>query len=209
MRVIAWNRSGVPDGLPCAGGRARRAAAHRRRGLAAPGAQRGDPRLHRRPPARPAQARRDLHQHRARRDRRRGGAGRGAAGAAASATPGSTCSPTEPLPAGHPLTRLPNVTLTAHAAFATREASERLLRFALEILAEERAARLRLTGRCPWPGRETPSWAGRHDSISEAASAPYRARDSRGAPGSARRGCAEPFVKPGMLSIASSDRSVA
>jgi D-3-phosphoglycerate dehydrogenase / 2-oxoglutarate reductase len=44
----------------------------------------------------------------------------------------------EPLPPGHPLTRLENVTLTAHAAFATREASERLLRRALEILAEER-----------------------------------------------------------------------
>jgi D-3-phosphoglycerate dehydrogenase len=44
----------------------------------------------------------------------------------------------EPLPAGHPLTRLDNVTLTAHAAFATREASERLLRMALELLAEER-----------------------------------------------------------------------
>ena len=47
---------------------------------------------------------------------------------------------TEPLPQGHPLTALPNVTLTAHAAFATREASERLLRTALEILAEERRA---------------------------------------------------------------------
>jgi D-3-phosphoglycerate dehydrogenase / 2-oxoglutarate reductase len=45
---------------------------------------------------------------------------------------------TEPLPPGHPLAALPNVTLTAHAAFATREASERLLRIALEILAEER-----------------------------------------------------------------------
>ncbi len=44
----------------------------------------------------------------------------------------------EPLPADHPLTRLDNVTLTAHAAFMTREASERLLRMALEILAEER-----------------------------------------------------------------------
>jgi D-3-phosphoglycerate dehydrogenase len=47
---------------------------------------------------------------------------------------------TEPLPPGHPLAKLPNVTLTAHAAFATREASERLLRIALEILAEERGA---------------------------------------------------------------------
>jgi D-3-phosphoglycerate dehydrogenase len=46
----------------------------------------------------------------------------------------------EPLAADHPLARLPNVTLTAHAAFATREASERLLRMALEILAEERRA---------------------------------------------------------------------
>jgi D-3-phosphoglycerate dehydrogenase / 2-oxoglutarate reductase len=45
----------------------------------------------------------------------------------------------EPLPKDHPLTRLPNVTLSAHAAFATREASERLLRMALELLAEERA----------------------------------------------------------------------
>jgi D-3-phosphoglycerate dehydrogenase len=46
----------------------------------------------------------------------------------------------EPLPAGHPLTGLDNVTLTPHAAFMTREASERLLRMALEILAQERAA---------------------------------------------------------------------
>jgi D-3-phosphoglycerate dehydrogenase len=45
---------------------------------------------------------------------------------------------TEPLPSEHPLANLPNVTLSAHAAFATREASERLLRTALEILAEER-----------------------------------------------------------------------
>jgi D-3-phosphoglycerate dehydrogenase len=45
---------------------------------------------------------------------------------------------TEPLPASHPLTRLENVTLSAHAAFATLEASERLLRMALELLAEER-----------------------------------------------------------------------
>ena len=44
----------------------------------------------------------------------------------------------EPLPAGHPLTSLDNVTLTAHAAFATREASQRLLCMALELMAEER-----------------------------------------------------------------------
>jgi D-3-phosphoglycerate dehydrogenase len=46
----------------------------------------------------------------------------------------------EPLPAGHPLTSLANVTLTGHAAFMTREASTRLLRTALEYLREERAA---------------------------------------------------------------------
>jgi D-3-phosphoglycerate dehydrogenase len=46
----------------------------------------------------------------------------------------------EPIAAEHALAQLPNVTLSAHAAFATREASERLLRMALEILAEERRA---------------------------------------------------------------------
>src|ERR1044072_6912249 len=32
----------------------------------------------------------------------------------------------EPLPADHPLTKLPNVTLSAHSAFRTPEASENL-----------------------------------------------------------------------------------
>ena len=40
---------------------------------------------------------------------------------------------TEPLPAGHELTTLPNVTLSAHSAFRTPEASEALLRRALDI----------------------------------------------------------------------------
>ena len=40
---------------------------------------------------------------------------------------------TEPLPAGHPLIALPNVTLSAHSAFRTPEASETLLRRALDI----------------------------------------------------------------------------
>jgi D-3-phosphoglycerate dehydrogenase len=40
---------------------------------------------------------------------------------------------TEPLPAGHELTRLPNVTLSAHSAFRTPEASENLIRRALDI----------------------------------------------------------------------------
>ena len=33
----------------------------------------------------------------------------------------------EPLPAEHPLTKLPNVTLSAHSAFRTPEASENLI----------------------------------------------------------------------------------
>jgi D-3-phosphoglycerate dehydrogenase len=38
----------------------------------------------------------------------------------------------EPLPAGHPLTKIPNVTLSAHSAFRTPEASENLIHAALE-----------------------------------------------------------------------------
>lgn len=39
---------------------------------------------------------------------------------------------TEPLPAGHALTKLPNVTLSAHSAFRTPEASENLIAAAWE-----------------------------------------------------------------------------
>jgi D-3-phosphoglycerate dehydrogenase / 2-oxoglutarate reductase len=39
---------------------------------------------------------------------------------------------TEPLPADHPLTTLPNVTLSAHSAFRTPEASENLIQAAWE-----------------------------------------------------------------------------
>lgn len=42
----------------------------------------------------------------------------------------------EPLPPGHALTRLQNVTLSAHSAFRTPEASEMLIRRALDIAAE-------------------------------------------------------------------------
>jgi D-3-phosphoglycerate dehydrogenase len=38
----------------------------------------------------------------------------------------------EPLPAGHPLTLLPNVTLSAHSAFRTPEASDNLIQAALD-----------------------------------------------------------------------------
>jgi D-3-phosphoglycerate dehydrogenase len=40
----------------------------------------------------------------------------------------------EPLPPGHALRSLPNVTLTSHAAFKTPEASRRLLKIGLELL---------------------------------------------------------------------------
>jgi D-3-phosphoglycerate dehydrogenase len=43
----------------------------------------------------------------------------------------------EPLPPDSPLRALPNTTLTPHAGFMTREASINLLRMALEILLEE------------------------------------------------------------------------
>ena len=46
----------------------------------------------------------------------------------------------EPLPPDHPLLTMDNVTLTAHAGFMTREASARLLQMALEIMREELAA---------------------------------------------------------------------
>jgi D-3-phosphoglycerate dehydrogenase len=46
----------------------------------------------------------------------------------------------EPLKAGHPLTQLPNVTLTAHAAFRTIEASMTLLRRAIDIVKGIEAA---------------------------------------------------------------------
>jgi D-3-phosphoglycerate dehydrogenase len=39
----------------------------------------------------------------------------------------------EPLPAGHRLTKLENVTLSAHSAFRTPEASDTLIRRALDI----------------------------------------------------------------------------
>ena len=43
---------------------------------------------------------------------------------------------TEPLPAGHALTELQNVTLSAHSAFRTPEASQNLIRRALDVACE-------------------------------------------------------------------------
>ena len=64
--------------------------------------------------------------------RRRDGDGRGAGSPASSAMPALDVFVEEPLPAGHPLTRLPNVTLSAHAAFRTPEASDNLIGAALD-----------------------------------------------------------------------------
>ena len=47
---------------------------------------------------------------------------------------------TEPLPAGHQLTKLPNVTLSAHSAFRTPEASDNRIRRALDIACTLRDA---------------------------------------------------------------------
>ena len=47
----------------------------------------------------------------------------------------------EPLPAGDGLTTLPNVTLSAHSAFRTPEASEKLIRMALDIACEVASGR--------------------------------------------------------------------
>jgi len=46
----------------------------------------------------------------------------------------------EPLPAGHPMTRPRNVTLTSHAGYKTLEASRRLLTMAIDLAARDLAA---------------------------------------------------------------------
>jgi D-3-phosphoglycerate dehydrogenase / 2-oxoglutarate reductase len=139
MRVLAWNRSGVPDGLPAqatelddllaqadvvslhlALTEGTRGLIDRRRvGLLKPGA---------------------IFVNTARGAIVDEAALIEALQAGRIAHAGLDVFTSEPLAADHPLARLPNVTLTAHAAFATREACERLLRTALEILAEERRA---------------------------------------------------------------------
>ena len=52
-----------------------------------------------------------------------------------------TVEPRPPLPADHPLFAAPNVLVTPHMAFATREASRRRIRIALENIALWRAGR--------------------------------------------------------------------
>lgn len=45
----------------------------------------------------------------------------------------------EPMPAGHPLTKVANVTLTSHAAWKSRAASRRMLQIALDLVAADKA----------------------------------------------------------------------
>ena len=77
-------------------------------------------------------ARRDPGEHRARRAGGRGGDDRRVAGGRLGHAALDVFD-IEPLPAGHPLTRLDNVTLSAHSAFRTPEASDTLIRRALDI----------------------------------------------------------------------------
>lgn len=46
----------------------------------------------------------------------------------------------EPLPAGHPLTTVENVTLTAHAGWKSKAASRRMMEIALRLAAEDASA---------------------------------------------------------------------
>ena len=136
MTVIAWNRSGVPDELPCSATDLDDLLAradvislhlaltdetqgfidHRRIGLIRPGAILINT-------ARGALVDEDALVE-ALRSNRLGHAG-------------LDVFADEPLALNHPLTGLANVTLTAHAGFMTREASIRLLRTALDLTREE------------------------------------------------------------------------
>lgn len=139
MRVLAWNRSGAPPGLPCeaAGLDAVLAAAdvvslhlalndetrgimnRRRLGLMRPGAILVNT------------ARGGLIEETALIEALEHGRLRHAA---------LDVFADEPLPGGHPFTRLDNVTLSPHVAWRTTEALDRLLRTGLETLRDELAA---------------------------------------------------------------------
>ena len=139
MDVIAWNRSGVPAGLPCAAwelddllARADVVSLHlalndqtrgiidrRRIGLLRPGAILVNT------------ARGGLVDEAALTEALESGR---------LAQAGLDVFADEPLAQGHPLTRLDNVTLTGHAGFMTAVASARLLRSAFELVRDERAA---------------------------------------------------------------------
>jgi D-3-phosphoglycerate dehydrogenase len=139
MNVIAWNRSGVPDDLPCeevALGHLMRAADVVSLHLLLSDETRGligrDHIAHMKPGAILVNtARGALVDEAALIEALEGGRiGHAALDVFAA----------EPLPPDHPFTRLDNVTLSAHAAFATDAASSRLLETALRLLKEEMLA---------------------------------------------------------------------
>ena len=68
----------------------------------------------------------------------------------------STCSTTEPLPAGHVLTTLHNVTLSAHSAFRTPEASDNLIAGRWTLPPNWRLE----SGDRGWPGPGRPRYLG-------------------------------------------------
>ncbi len=140
MRVIAWNRSGVPPDVPCEAAelddllaRADAISLH----LALTPETRGIIDRRRLALMRPGSilintARGALVDEAA------------LARGLASGTPGHAALDVfgeEPLPPDHPLAGLANVTLSAHAAYNTDEAMTRLLRLGLEALRDELAAR--------------------------------------------------------------------
>ncbi len=70
---------------------------------------------------------------------------------------------TEPLPAGHALTTLQNVTLSAHSAFRTPEASDKLLRMALDIACGPARRRIAGAGSCEFVRPSLPPDGSRSD----------------------------------------------
>ena len=134
MEVIAWNRTPRPGaGVPLV--ELDELLAQVRRRLAQSRAQRRDPRLPQRRADRAHEARRDPGQYRARRAGRRGGADRRRCNSGHIRHAGLDVFHAEPLKADHPLPRMDNVTLSAHAAFRTLEASMTLLRRAIDIVS--------------------------------------------------------------------------
>ena len=131
MRVIAWNRTPkTHPGVEFVD--AGKAARRQRRRLAASAAERRDPRLPVARTHRGDEAGRDPRQHRARRGGRRGRHDRRRLKSGHIRHAGLDVFNTEPLPGDHPLTKLPNVTLSAHSAFRTPEASENLIEASLQ-----------------------------------------------------------------------------